>query len=400
MKIVLIATILFLSFSCNKKAKFQEKNYNLKSSSLSFADAEKYGIESYKKYASELLLSRSMELSKQSIEIDGFEMKYHLNTYGDMPINGWSLFISLHGGGGVSSEINERQWNRHKKLYSLDEGILLTPRSPTDTWNMWHQDHIDRIFNRLIQNMIAKYNVNPNKIFLLGYSAGGDGVYQLAPRMADRFAAASMSAGHPNDASPLSLRNIGFSIHMGKNDSAYNRNNVAEEWKAQLEDLKSKDIDGYKNFVKIYEGRGHQISHAKENYVLEKSNNGVDSSGIFWMSKFTRNSYPKKVVWKQDDVTHSRFYWLKVNEPKAYSLIVAKIESQVINISYATVPEVVIMLHDNLLNMDKEVKVVYKDKEIFKGYVPRTKDVILNSINEYGDPESIYYGKIPVSLGN
>jgi len=400
MKIVLIVTIIFLSFSCNKKAKFQKKNYNLKSSSLSFADAEKFGIDSYKKYASELLLSRSIELSKQSIEIDGFEIKYHLNTYGDMPINGWSLFISLHGGGGVSPEINERQWNRHKKLYSLKEGILLTPRSPTDTWNMWHQDHIDKIFNRLIQNMIAKYNVNPNKIFLLGYSAGGDGVYQLAPRMADRFAAASMSAGHPNDASPLGLRNIGFSIHMGKNDSAYNRNLAAEEWKIQLEDLKSKDIDGYENFVKIYEGRGHQISHAKENYVLEKSNNGVDSSGILWMSKFTRNSYPKKVVWKQDDVTHNRFYWLKVNEPKAYSLIVAKIESQVINISYATVPEVVIMLHDNLLNMDKEVKVVYMDKEIFKGYVPRTKDVILNSINEYGDPESIYYGKIPVSLGN
>ena len=51
-------------------------------------------------------------------------MKYHLNTYGDMPPNGWSLFISLHGGGGVSPEINERQWNRHKKLYSLEEGIL------------------------------------------------------------------------------------------------------------------------------------------------------------------------------------------------------------------------------------------------------------------------------------
>ena len=143
-------------------------------------------------------------------------MKYHLNTYGDMPPNGWSLFISLHGGGGVSPEINERQWNRHKKLYSLEGGNSFNPRSPTDTWNMWHQDHIDRIFNRLIQNMIAKYNVNPNRIFLLGYSAGGDGVYQLAPRMADRFAAASMSAGHPNDASPLGLRNIGFSIHMGK----------------------------------------------------------------------------------------------------------------------------------------------------------------------------------------
>ena len=399
MKIVLITIIIFFSFSCNKKPKVQNKDHILESNSLSLSDAEKFGIDYYKKYASEILSNRSIEIKNQSIEIDGFEMKYHLDTYGDLPPNGWSLFISLHGGGGVSPEINERQWNRHKKLYSLKEGILLTPRSPTDTWNMWHQDHIDRIFNRLIQNMIAKYNVNPNKIFLLGYSAGGDGVYQLAPRMADRFAAASMSAGHPNDASPLGLRNIGFSIHMGKNDSAYNRNNVAEEWKVQLEDLKSQDMDGYENFVKIYEGRGHQISHAKENYFLEKSNNGVDSSGIFWMSKFTRNPYPKKVVWKQDDITHNRFYWLKVIEPKAYSLIVANIESQVITISNATVPKIVIRLNDKLLDMDKKVKVVYRDKEIFNGYVPRRKDVISRSINEYGDPESLYYGEISVLLG-
>ena len=129
--------------------------------------------------------------------------------------------------------------------------------------------------------------------------------------------------------------------------------------------FKSKDTDDAVNFVKIYEGRGHQISHAKENYVLEKSNNGVDSSGIFWMSKFTRNPYPKKVVWKQDDVTHNRFYWLKVINPKAYSLIVAKIEGQVITISYAT-SEVVIMLHDNLLNMDKEVKVFIRIKKSSK----------------------------------
>ena len=86
--------------------------------------------------------------------------------------------------------------------------VFLTPRSPTNTWNMWHQDHIDLFFNRLIQNMIAFYDVNPNRIYLMGYSAGGDGVYQLAPRMADRFAAAAMMAGHPNDASPLNLRNI------------------------------------------------------------------------------------------------------------------------------------------------------------------------------------------------
>ena len=53
--------------------------------------------------------------------------------------------------------------------------------------------------------MIMLYEVDPNKVYLMGYSAGGDGVYQLAPRMADRFAAAAMMAGHPNETSPLGL---------------------------------------------------------------------------------------------------------------------------------------------------------------------------------------------------
>ena len=58
--------------------------------------------------------------------------------------------------------------------------------------------------------MIAFHDVNPNRVYIMGRSAGGDGIYQVAPRMADRFAAAAMSAGHPNEASHLCLRNIAF----------------------------------------------------------------------------------------------------------------------------------------------------------------------------------------------
>jgi poly(3-hydroxybutyrate) depolymerase len=41
--------------------------------------------------------------------------------------------------------------------------------------------------------------VNPNKIFITGYSAGGDGVYHLASMVADWWAGAAMMAGHPNN---------------------------------------------------------------------------------------------------------------------------------------------------------------------------------------------------------
>ena len=63
---------------------------------------------------------------------------------------------------------------------SSQEGIYLAPRAPTNTWNLWHQGHIDRMFMRLIENTVALQDVNPNRVYLMGYSAGGDGVYQVA----------------------------------------------------------------------------------------------------------------------------------------------------------------------------------------------------------------------------
>ena len=65
------------------------------------------------------------------------------------------------------------------------------------------------------------------------------------------------------------------------------------------------------------------------------------------MSNFSRNPFPKKVVWKQDDVTHNRFYWLKKDQPKPYTLVIANIKDQVITISESTTSKIIIRLNDN-----------------------------------------------------
>ena len=378
-------------FSCDNK-----KTSN--SSSLSRIEANNLRDKLFTSYLSEIKAKRIDENNDKVIKINDLELKYEIKFFGEKPINGWELYFSLHGGGGVADKYNESLWSRHKSLYELEQGILLTPRSPTNTWNMWHQDHIDIFFNKLIQNMIAFYDVDPNKIYIMGYSAGGDGVYQLAPRMADRFAAASMMAGHPNDASPLGLRNIGFTLHMGENDSLYNRNKVALEWREKLSILRKSDPEFYIHQVKIYEGKGHQITHAKVKGLVKQQIDGLDSSGISWISNFTRNPYPKKVVWMQDDVMHNRFYWLKVNKPQVNSLIIASINNQTITIEKATLTDLIIRLNDEMIDMDKKVIVKYLDTEIFNGIVHRNKKTILNSIEEYGDPKSIYFGEISISL--
>ena len=382
-KHIIIFIIILVSCQNGKR----EKNLTQTTSPfpLSRSDAKKHQEDLYQKYKSEILVNRLQEMEDFLIKINDKEMKFDLQFFGTKPKTGWNLYFSLHGGGGVADSVNERLWNRHKTLYELKDGILLVPRSPTNTWDMWHQDHIDIFFNRLIQNMIAFHNVDPNRVFLMGYSAGGDGVYQVAPRMADRFAAAAMMAGHPNETSPVGLRNIGFTIHMGEKDSAYNRNKVALEWKNQLQTLRENDLNGYSHLVRIHEGKGHWMG-------------GLDSSAISWISGFTRDPFPKKVVWKQDDVTHNRYYWLMVNNPLKNALIVAKIYNQTIYIEKSTVSDIIIRLNDALIDMDKKVIVKYLGDEVFNGKVYRNSIVISKSIKEYGDPESVYCGEIPVSL--
>ena len=170
-----------------------------------------------------LKIERKDEWHDRVIQLADLKMKFEYRTFGEKPDNGRSLYISLHGGGDTATRVNDQQWNNQIGLYQPEEGIYLAPRAPNDAWNMWHQSHIDAFFSRIIQDAILFEHVNSNRVYLMGYSAGGDGVYQLAPRMADSLAAAAMMAGHPNDASPLGLRNIGFTIHVGGMDRSIAR---------------------------------------------------------------------------------------------------------------------------------------------------------------------------------
>ncbi len=117
----------------------------------------------------------------------------------------------------------------------------------------------------------------------MGYSAGGDGVYQLAPRLADRFGAATMMAGHPNDATADGLCNLPFRIYMGGKDAAYKRNEVAAQWGEKLAKLQ-KERGCYEHKVTIYPEMGH--------WMKKK-----DAEAVPWMATKTRKAWPQKVIW-------------------------------------------------------------------------------------------------------
>ena len=382
MKILLKVSIVFIALSFFyffKPVNKSSQNF------LSLSEAEKIEKNIYNDFKKEIIVTRSGEMEDRVIELKDKKIKFDIKHFGEQGEDGWSLFISLHGGGGTTESENNRLWNRHKTLYELEDGILFTPRSPSNTWNMWFQSHVDTFFNRIIQNMIAFHNVDPNKIYIMGRSAGGDGIYQVAPRMADRFAAAAMSAGHPNDSSPLGLRNTAFTIHMGENDSLYNRNDMAVKWGNDLRKLNEEDPEGYRYYIKIYKNKGHWMDN-------------LEASALDWMSDFIRNPYPSKVVWKQGNVLHKRFYWLRNEDPSFGDLIECNIDDQIITVLSSSSSKITIQLNDNLVDMDREITVNYLGRQLFKGFVYRDIDIIKRSIREYGDPKSVYYGEIRLTL--
>jgi poly(3-hydroxybutyrate) depolymerase len=319
---------------------------------------------------------RAAEWKENLIILGDKKMRLLSRVFGPPPAGGRSLWISLHGGGGAPAVVNDSQWQNQVRLYEPPEGVYVAPRAPTNNWNLWHEGHIDDFFDRLIEDHVLLAGVNPDKVYLMGYSAGGDGVYQIAPRMADRFAAASMMAGHPNDASPLGLRNLPFAIFSGAEDSAYNRNKVAAEWGAKLDALARQDPGGYPHRLTIYPGLSHWM-------------NRKDAEAVLWMARLTRDPWPKKVVWHQSSRLHDRFYWLALPAGVARPglTIRAEVEKNVVTVDAPGVSMLVLRLHDRLVDLDQPVRVRLNGKTVFDGRVSRQADAILKSLQQRSDPQ-------------
>ncbi len=115
--------------------------------------------------ASSRIGSKRNQSRRQGDEVAGETVRH-------APSSGAALYISMHGGGGAPPNVNDQQWRNQIQLYQPEEGYYVAPRAPTNTWNLWHEAHIDDLFDRLILAFVVCKHVDPNRVYLMGYSAG------------------------------------------------------------------------------------------------------------------------------------------------------------------------------------------------------------------------------------
>jgi hypothetical protein len=195
-----------------------------------------------------------------------------------------------------------------------------------------------------------------------------------------------MCAGHPNQVTPDGLRNLPFFLYMGGDDTAYHRNTVVREFNAKLDGLQSADPAGYLHRMTVYDGFGHNMM-------------GREAEAIPRMASFRRVAWPRKVVWKQDDVVHTRFYWLErpLDAVRPYQVFTARVDGQTVTIEAPDSGNMTLRLSDELLDLEQPVRVVAGGRTLFDGKVERSFDAILKSLREREDPGTVACALLPVT---
>ena len=269
------------------------------------------------------------ETKNQAMTFEEATMRYSLEVVGEKPEDGYPVYIALHGGGASDTpDINDQQWEQMQYYYrmALQCGVYVAVRGVRDTWDTHFNPESYPLYDRLIQYLILTQEVNPNRIYLEGFSAGGDGVYAIAPRMADRFAAANMSSGHPNGVHFLNMRNLPIQLQAGEHDTAYSRNTVTVEYDTLLNEYQEK-YGGFIHRTLIHFNAGHNYADYRTNKLLSMSNPqgwlaegdrsyfSADSFPPDYMDQFIRDPLPEKMIWQLDTRASRRsvesFYYLR-----------------------------------------------------------------------------------------
>ncbi len=113
------------------------------------------------------------------------------------------LMLFLHGSGESGSELAKVKVHGPPKIVETKHDfpfILVSPQCP-EARRGWDPN----VLNGLVDEIVEKYRVDKDRIYVTGLSMGGFGTWALAATFGDRFAAIApiCGGGNPNDAAKL-----------------------------------------------------------------------------------------------------------------------------------------------------------------------------------------------------
>ena len=117
---------------------------------------------------------------------------YIPEDYGINPQHEWPLVLFLHGWSKGLKNINLIANESLPKLLETEAKlpfIVVSPHRDEGYFEYWYQDENVSPMFHLLEEIQKLYDVDPKRIYLIGESAGGNGVWEIGLQYPERFAA-------------------------------------------------------------------------------------------------------------------------------------------------------------------------------------------------------------------
>ncbi len=248
-----------------------------------------------------------------------------------------------------------------------------------------YYDTADLTFEAVLNDLLHTVHIDPDKVFVGGFSMGANFAWATAAFQSDRLAGIIAGSGRePDGTTPDCMRNMMWC-------PAYAICGTAEtESPLPMARALVKKLRGYGYSVdfKVIDGMGHAWSAKLEPDIFK------------WMEKKTRVRDPKKLfhslrLWGR---SNRRFYWETPLKGDVRATIEAKVKGNTISLQTKFLSHVMLDLNDRLVNLDGEVTVEANGARVFRGKVARSARVALDEFRTRGDLEDLHDAHLIVDI--
>ncbi|MHC4470305.1 MAG: carboxylesterase family protein [Planctomycetota bacterium] len=331
------------------------------------------------------------------------------------PKRKWPVLLVLHGQSGHAEAVVQALSG-----FADRHGILLV--GPQDTvraggggWGYTDREH--RIHVESLRWLKRTHNVDDARVFVQGGSRGGHGTWDLAYTYPDLFAGAVPVVGSILNRKFRFLPNL---LHVPVFDMQGAKDDPIA-------------VEHVRDAVKLLRGWKYDVRYDED----EKSGHfyPVDWEEVWSFLKDRRRpTYPKRVIRVATHDDRSRAYWLrlanlptrKFEKPKParrdprraytrdelkklvrenYAKYAARVEAKVsraneIRLTANRAPKVVLLLHDDLVDLDEKVTILVNGRVRRKAKVTRSLETLLGLAKETGERERLFHAAVEVRGAN
>jgi predicted esterase len=297
--------------------------------------------------------------------------------------------VYLHGGIARPAWGGGGKWWRDPKRLLRDDRIAIVPASWSGS-KWWQASQVENV-TAILREVKRTYNVDENRVCLIGISDGGTGAWFFAFRSATEWASFSSFIGSPfvlvnprggadGALFTSNLHGTALLVINGSQDPLY----PAEPQRSFMELVRKIGAD---ITFEVVEGGGHNVRWWPERAAR------IDA----FIESHERDPLPDRVLWASERTDHyNRAHWVVVDElgpdgnsegpelavfgpaPESFGGLDVRRQGNTVDVRTRGVQSYRLLLSPEEFDLDAEIVVTTNGQESFRGVVPRSLATLLH----------------------